>query len=95
MLPYLRPQAHMALAICVSAHTGAPDVFQKVIRSSPSPQKYIIRAFVKVQTVRTTTEGFIRVVTERYDSFCQLQRLLLILKPDKNPCCYSTTHSFC
>lgn len=92
---YLSPQAHMASAICVSAHIGAPDVLQKVISSSPSPHKYIIRAFVKVQTVRTTTEGFIRVVTERYNSFSQFQQLLLILKSDKNPCCYSTTHSFC
>lgn len=93
MLLYLCLQAQMASTICVPAHTGVPDVLQKVIKCLPC-KKYIIRAFVKVQTVRTTTEGFIIAVTEGYNSFSQFQWLLLNLKSDQNPCCYSKTHSF-
>lgn len=46
--------------------------------------RHIFRAFVKVQIVRTTTEGVISVVTDGYNSFCQLQNLPLNLKSHQN-----------
>lgn len=39
MLLYLCLQAHMASAVCVSAHTGAPDVLQKIIKC-PTPKTH-------------------------------------------------------